>query len=274
MNNTDTAETTKFLITKEYRKFEEFCNACFREKYIGICYGVPGVGKTMSAMHYAKQNHFDTFDLTSSSNEECLKAAKEIAHCRTVFYTAPVTNSPKKTESGISDARFNMFTTTYEAQRLLNIKEEIEDRDYSLLLIIDEADRLKMNSLEQVRDMYDQRKNWGIVLVGMHGMEKRLARYPQLYSRVGFAHQYKSIGQDEMAFILEHHWSKLGLSLDKKSFVDAESITAIARITNGNFRVIHRLFSQIERIMKVNELTSISKEVVEAARDCLVIGTI
>lgn len=274
MNSTDKAETTKFLVTKEYRKFEEFCNACFREKYIGICYGVPGVGKTMSAMHYAKQDDFDVFDLTTSSNEECLKAAKEIADCRTVFYTAPVTNTPKKVELGISDARFDMFSTTFKAQKLINAKKESQDNDYSLLLIIDEADRLKMNSLEQVRDMYDQRKNWGIVLVGMHGIEKRLARYPQLYSRVGFAHEYKPIGQDEMAFILEHHWGKLGLSLDQKSFADAESIITIARITNGNFRVIHRLFSQIERIMKVNELTSISKEVVEAARDCLVIGSI
>ena len=30
-----------FIITKEYKKFEEFCEACRRYKYIGLCYVQP-----------------------------------------------------------------------------------------------------------------------------------------------------------------------------------------------------------------------------------------
>ena len=265
--------SSEFLITKEYRRFEEFCNACYRERYIGICYGVPGVGKTLSARNYSKEDAFDEFFHVDTPDERVVEVGKHLISCRAVLYTAPVMNTPKRLEADLEKCRISLFTSLYDAREKVLGQEPGYIEDYSALIIIDEADRLQLKSLEQVRAMYDE-KDWGIVLIGMPGIEKRLARYPQLYSRVGFSHEYRPIGKDEMLFILEHHWSKLGLELDRNNFSDTEAIAAVARITNGNFRLIHRLFSQIKRIMKVNELTSISKEVVQAARDCLVIGNI
>jgi DNA transposition AAA+ family ATPase len=61
--------------------------------------------------------------------------------------------------------------------------------------------------------------------------------------------------------------------LDEADFTDTQAIASIAHITGGNFRLLHRLFVQIERIMKINGLTVITDDVVEAARSTLVIGT-
>ncbi len=124
-----------------------------------------------------------------------------------------------------------------------------------------------------MRDMYD-REQFGMILIGMPGIEKRLARYPQLYSRVGFVHQFHPLSTEEIHFILDHKWKQIGVNLKPDDFTDVEAIATVIRITGGNFRLIHRLCTQIERILQINNLRMVTKEVVEAARENLVIGQV
>jgi DNA-binding response OmpR family regulator len=58
----------------------------------------------------------------------------------------------------------------------------------------------------------------------------------------------------------------------RQTLKDDARVASIVRITGDNFRPLQRLFSQIGRILQVNHLSSITREVVEAARECLVIG--
>ncbi len=139
------------------------------------------------------------------------------------------------------------------------------------LLVVDEVDRLKFPVLEQLQHLYDE-GGFGLVLIGMPGLQKRLARYPQLYSRVGFVHEFRPLSPDELRFLLEQRWDQLGLTVDLTEFDDVEALTAIIRVTGGNFRLLQRLFAQIERILQVNQLHAVTKEVVETARESLVIG--
>ena len=266
---TPDAETTDFLVTKEYRRFAEFCNACLRDRYIGLCYGPPGVGKTVSARYYAKW-HLLEHRLPRYNAYRPLPP--EIAACRTLFYTPEISSTPRTIQVELREMRIMLSRFVFE------LTHQEDDPPYvglppdrCDLIIVDEADRLKMAGLEQLRDIYD-RSDTGLILIGMPGLEKRMSRYPQLYSRVGFAHAYRPLSTEEMHFILEHHWERLGLKLERADFSDSEAVSAIARITGGNFRLIQRLFAQIGRILQINDLSSLTKEVVEAARACLVIG--
>ncbi len=138
------------------------------------------------------------------------------------------------------------------------------------LLIIDEADRLKTTGIEQVRDYFD-RHQMGVILIGMPGIEKRLARYPQLYSRIGFAHEYRPLTPDELTAVLTRRLPTTESPTDG-GIAHATAIASIVRVTAGNFRLVDRLVTQIERIQAVNQLDTLTPEVVDTAREALLIG--
>jgi hypothetical protein len=56
--------------------------------------------------------------------------------------------------------------------------------------------------------------------------------------------------------------------------LDAETIALVIRITGGNFRLLNRLLTQIQRILEINSLKEVTKAAVTAARESLVIGQV
>ncbi|MER7418920.1 AAA family ATPase [Micromonospora peucetia] len=262
-----------FVVTKEYRRFAEFADAVRRDRYIGLCYGPPGVGKTLSARRYARwdliEHAVQTFRFFEAD-----RIPREILDTRSAVYTPKVHNGPGRLEKELAfiQDRLSWAIETLEHPEHDPPVLSGNQGRYAELLIVDEAGRLKTPTLEQLRDRHD-RTGVGLILIGMPGIEKRLARYPQLYSRVGFVHHFRVLSAEEQAFVLARHWPELGLH-DPDDFTTAEALATIIRITNGNFRLTACLIAQIKRVLDINQLTVVTKEVIEAARESLVIGVL
>lgn len=126
-----------FTVTKEHRRFIEFRDACHRQRYIGLCYGPPGVGKTLSARHYLLAEPAHEGDLGSGS--------------RTILYTPTVSNNPGQIARDVQRLRDGLryrlgdVLAANEAQRIWPPPGRTE------LILVDEAPRksIAVNSLHQ-----------------------------------------------------------------------------------------------------------------------------
>lgn len=143
----------KFIETKEYKRFAEFCDACIKYKYVGICYGLPGVGKTLSSRYYSNWDSIEKQIAYKKATEIGQNADDKILKARTIFYTAPAVRATKMTdEIHTIGGRMNMVRTMYKVlikgedeEHFTNAYEDID------LIIVDEIDRLKVQNLEQLR---------------------------------------------------------------------------------------------------------------------------
>ena len=142
--------------------------------------------------------------------------------------------------------------------------------DPTTLIVVDEADRLAMNSLEQLRSIFDQ-SGLGMVLIGMPEIEKRVARYPQFFFRIGFVREFRALNDADIQVLLEQRWTPVGVHLPAPPPAP-EVIAAMIRLTRGNFRLLVRLLTQMQRVLAINGLETLSVDVVETARENLVIG--
>jgi DNA transposition AAA+ family ATPase len=295
-----------FVETVEYKRFVEFCEACRRDRYIGLCYGPPGVGKTLSAIHHSRVQKIIPLDRWNAEASD----AKPID---TVLFTPEVVNTPARIQNDVNRARAVLSSVAKRATRAeqratldaLRSRDETwrvahrDDRDYipnhppplkptyfeifseyetrveaipdpTSLIVVDEADRLAMNSLEQLRSIFDE-NGFGMVLIGMPGIEKRVARYPQFFSRIGFVHEFRPLSDSDIQILLEQRWTPVGIHLPAPA-PTPEVIAAVIRSTRGNFRLLVRLLTQMERVLAINGLETLSADVVETARENLVIG--
>ena len=261
-----------FQVTKQHRRFVEFADAVRRHRYIGACFGEPGLGKTLSARTYAAADDWDRWVAGRWTRQARIPSS--VAASRTAVLTPYVGVTARQLFFEL-DRRVGTLSTDVERLHRPDYDPELDwnpdDPCRTELLIIDEADRLKTTGLEQVRDYFD-RSDLGVILIGMPGFDRQLARYPQLYSRIGFAHHYKPLDPEDIPAVLLHYWQQLGVRAESLD-AGGELVAAIIRITGGNFRLIERLMTQVGRLLDINGFDDITVDLVNAARQTLVVGT-
>lgn len=260
-------QPSEFILTSEYLKFIEFCDACATNKYIGVCIGRAGVGKTSSAKFFAEWQIVEPLLGKPVRTQEL---PPTLLSCTAAFYTPDVSTTAKRVYSsvGLLRNRFEDLICKATEWHCPEVYHRNPQERHLRLLIVDEAQRLSFNALEALRDIFD-RSHVGLILVGMPGFDRKLNRYPQLHSRVGFLHEFKPLAQQDMKTVIESKWRELALPYTAEDAVSA----AIIRLTNGNLRLVTRIFIEIDRLRRLNRLASISVDVVEVARQGLLLGT-
>ena len=191
MTNQEEKIPSDFIVTKEYRRFAEFCDACQKYRYIGLCYGAPGVGKSLSARYYARWDLLEPLWLHYILEKS---RPKEIMNCRTVLYTPPVVNTPQAIDKDLERLDHVLRTLVEEALQV-HQAEQPQARNAEItpdLMIIDESDRLKMTGLEHMRDRlylctfrYSQFK------------PRKVRIKSQTQCRIGIAHEAKRAHDDD-----------------------------------------------------------------------------
>jgi AAA domain len=163
------------------------------------------------------------------------------------------------------------FTPTYFQTFEEYEAKKIAIPDPASPIVIDEADRLSMPSLEQLRSVFDQ-TGFGMVLIGMPGLEKRAARYPQFFSRIGFVHEFPALAAAEVQTLLEENWTALasGSLAEARGGCRRSHHPSHGRQLPPNYTLVDTDGTSV----KINQLKHLSSEVVETARENPVIGQV
>ena len=83
-----------FQITRQHRRFVEFAAAVRRHRYIGVCYGAPGLGKTLSARTYATADDYQHWFANRYHRDSGMPAS--LMQSRTLLYTPDLTMTARR----------------------------------------------------------------------------------------------------------------------------------------------------------------------------------
>lgn len=261
-----------FFITAAYRQFAVFCDACRQNRRIGLCYGIPGLGKTVSAKYYASWHIIDSLTIGGWMSLRNPRLPSRIAQCRTIFYTPGVDTTPTEVDMRIAFLQAKLKYAVLHTSKAELGSVKYPNEDFAELIIVDEAQRLNNKALKKLLQIFDRSEVLSLILVGIPDIREHVAHCPEFHFSLNEPFQFGTITLQEMPTILAKQWNDLGVGFDPNDSEIQHLIGFIADITRCNFRLIKRLFQQIKRVLRINQLDTIDKDVILTARELLIFG--
>ena len=237
-------EDIPFIITRQVKEVAAACHALIETRDMGVIYGDPGVGKTLTTEYITARWH---------------RRGYPKAICAEADVGSTPVGVAKTILKGLADLR------PANAADMARIIANLARRQKVELITIDEAERLNRHCLEMVRSIYDKTKV-PVMLIGMTDIVRKLKSHKKFYSRIGMAYYFEPLSYEQLA----QHLSILHpLLADIDPATEKRLLAFIYQATRGEFRRINRLVKQAERVRKVNNHPVLSLSVFEAASKLL-----
>jgi hypothetical protein len=236
---------TAFFQMDPYKHFVEFCDTCRRFRYVGMCYGPAGVGKTVAARLYADWDAVEP--LLTRTGVRMPAQGEERPYPRVALYSPGRMVKPKQLENDIALLLWSLQNLEkismhqhLEATGEVSFSEQVE------LLIIDNVQRLDVVCMDVVQDLYD-RYQIGVVLLGDEVLvRKHLVRLEHLRVRVGDVCPFPVLGRKEVGEIIPQLLSGFGIDFQSPQGISLEAVAEIIySATNGNLSLIRHFLTQI-----------------------------
>lgn len=228
----------KVYETKLLRVVYRMLNDAFKDKEIAVITSCSGAGKTTAIVQYCLINHF-------------------AVHIRVneVFTTKYLLQIILKS--------MNSPSIGLNTQQMYETASEVLSRK-NRLVVIDEAERMKVSQLELLRDLYDQ-GNMGLCLVGLDSLRSLLTRgknlrenLVQLYSRVAYQKVVDILEPEDVEMILS---DKLGAHGVSKGMMKDLSKKYRSR---GGLRAIIKLSLLAQKLAAKNSIKTINDDLITA----------
>lgn len=129
-------------------------------------------------------------------------------------------------------------------------------------IIIDEAEftvRSSASILECVRDISDLTETL-VILVGMETIESRIARYPQISSRINQVVHFQPLTDQDV---------QLACKQLAEVEIDAELVRELRRQSEGKMRLVMNGIATIERIARSNSLDRATADAFKGVELCI-----
>ncbi len=263
----ETLPLTSFFDTHPYRQFVAFCETCRRFRYVGICYGPAGVGKTIAARLYAQWDAVEPLLLRAGVRMPVQGA--ELVYPRVAFYTPGPMVKPKQIENDVSMLLWSLQHLEKIAlhQHLeVAAADEKPGSEQIELLIIDNVHQLDPVCMNVVQGLYD-RYRIGIALLGDEVLvEKHLKRLEHLRVRVGDVRPFFVLSKKEVSEMIPHVLSQVQLDWSASGGLTLEQLTEdMYGATNGNLSLMRHFLTQIVVHLEAQKSAIITSQIVQQA---------